>query len=88
MKSQFFGLSLSLRSIFLIFPSIFTKVRAKFKRRIEKCRSKLKTHLRTKVSGTYIALSEAITEGLKTITAVAADTPKLARALRLWTAFI
>ena len=36
---------------------------------IEKCWSKLKTHLRTKAARSYEKLSEAISEGLKTITA-------------------
>lgn len=36
---------------------------------IEKCWSKLKTYLRTKAARSYEKLSEAISEGLKTITA-------------------
>lgn len=36
---------------------------------IEKCWSKLKTYLRTKSARSYEKLSEAISEGLKTITA-------------------
>jgi transposase len=40
---------------------------------IEKCWSKLKTFLKAKVARTYQALSEAITEGLKTITAADAE---------------
>jgi transposase len=44
---------------------------------IEKCWSKLKTYLRTKAARSYEKLSEAISEGLKTITA--ADTKNWVR---------